>query len=329
MLRLLRDHHIRISIFLALLLLGVVTYFVFRNTDVLGLIRRLDAIGIILNLAIGIAFFSTNGIIMRLAYKHHYNCTLTTSDVFLLPITMHLFTYILPIKGGLIYQTFFVKAKYGLDLSKGFSVGVLVFAASLLITCFIGGALSFLVHDALVLQLVLLFMFSTLVFILFAGRFVKEPDPSKSGIINSVIAFIGNVLIQFREQLKDKKLLFKLIFVTLVSTIVHAAWFYHCAYALGYDPEPIGILLATLVLRIVTLVRILPGNLGIQEVMIGSVFLAAGLGLQEGLTTALLVRLVSVVLAGTLGIGGLYLNFRYFGTDTLSELLNKLKRSEN
>ena len=293
------------------------------------MVSQLSINDVIQNIIIGTGYFLSRGLVIKVIYKHHYNVNLPWQDTLLLPSMMHLFTYVLPMKGGLIFQTYFSKAKYGLDMSKGFSVGLLVFAASLIIASFIGGALSFLIRDALALQLLLLFMFGTLIFFLVAGKFVSEPDPSKTGFLNSLIAFVQKVLIQFREQLKDSKLLFRVIFVTLASTLVHAVWFYHCAYVLGYEPEPVGILLATLVLRIVTLVRILPGNLGVQEVMIGSVFLAAGLGLQEGLTTSLLVRLISVVLAGTLGIGGLYLNFRYFETDSITGLLNKLKRSDN
>jgi uncharacterized protein (TIRG00374 family) len=185
------------------------------------------------------------------------------------------------------------------------------------------------VKDPLAIQLVLLFMFGTLLIFLLGGKFVKPPKPKNTGVLNSLLGFVQNVLIQFHEQTKNKELLFKLIVVSLASTFAHALWFYHCALILGFNPEPVGILLATLVLRIVTLVRILPGNLGIQEIMIGSVFMAAGLGLQEGLTTALLVRLVSVALAGTLGAIGLFLNFRYFGTDSFTTLIEKLKKSEN
>ncbi len=305
----------------------MVTISVFKDIDPVELLKRIGPMRLLLNFVIGLVYFFSFGLLMNVVYRHHYKKRLSWSDTFLLPFMMHLWTYILPMKGGLIYQTFFIKAKYGLDMSKGFSVGVLVFAASLLITCFVGGALSFLVHDALVLQLLLLFMFGTLIFFLVAGRLVTPPAPNKTGFLNSIIGFVKNVLIQFNEQIKDVNLLFKLILVTVFSTLAHAVWFYHCAYVLGYEPEPVGILLATLVLRIITLVRILPGNLGIQEVMIGSVFMAAGLGLQEGLATSLLIRLMSVILAGTLGVGGLYLNFRYFETDSLSGLITKLKKS--
>ena len=302
---------------------------VFKEVDIIDLAAGVGPGKLALNILIGIMYFFSFGWLMKIVYGHHYKKTLNWSDTFFLPFMMHLWTYILPVKGGLIYQTFFMKAKYKVDMSKGFSVGVLVFAASLLVTCFLGGALSFLIKDPLAIQLVLLFMFFTLIIFLLGGKFVKKPDPSKTGVIESLIGFFQNVLIQFHEQTKNKELLFKLILVTLFSTLAHATWFYHCAYILGFDPEPSGILLATLVLRIVTLVRILPGNLGIQELMIGSVFMAAGLGLREGLTTSLLVRLISVALAGTLGVGGLYLNFRYFGTDSFTTLIQKLKNSEN
>jgi len=328
-LKLLKRIYGTLGFLIAILIFGMVAFSVFKEIDPLELVQRIGTVGLTLNLLIGIVYFLSFGILMKVVYQHHYQRKLSWADTFLLPFMMHLWTYILPMKGGLIYQTLFIKAKYNLDMSKGFSVGVLVFAASLLITCFVGSALSFLLHDALVLQLLLLFMFGTLIFFLVAGRFVSQPNPNKLGFVNTIIRFIQNVLIQFNEQVKDVNLLLKLIFVALASTLVHAFWFYHCALILGYNPEPVGILLATLVLRIVTLIRILPGNLGIQEIMIGSVSLAAGLGLQEGLATALLVRLVSVVLAGTLGVAGLYINFRYFETDSLTGLITKIKRSND
>lgn len=313
----------------ALLIFAAVVVSVFKNVNLGELLSEIGPKQAVENLAIGTLYFFSFGILMKVVYQHHYRHSLSWSDTFLLPFMMHLWTYILPIKGGLIFQTFFVKTKYGIDLSKGFSVGVLVFAASLLITCVLGGALSVLLVDVVAIQLLLLFMFGTLIFFLLASRFVSEPDATKTGFLQTMILFVQMVLVQFRDQLKDVRLLWKLIIVTLLSTLIHAAWFYHCAFILGFTPNLTGIVLATLVLRIVTLVRILPGNLGIQEVMIGSVFMAAGLGLQEGLATSLLVRLVSVVLAGTFGVAGLYVNFRYFETNSFAALITKLNHSND
>lgn len=318
-----------LGFFLAIAIFCAVAFSVFKDTHPAALFEKIGLQGMLVNLLIGTVYFYSFGILMKVVYNHHYKMDLSWTDTFTLPFSMHLWTYILPMKGGLIYQTFFVKAKYKLDMSKGFSVGVLVFAASLLITCFVGGALSFLVPNAFPLQLMLLAMFGCLLFFLLAGRFVKQPSESREGLINRLIQFVQEVLYQFNEQTKDKTLLFKLILVTLGSTLLHALWFYHCAYILGYEPNAIGILLATLVIRIVMLFRVLPGNLGLQEVMIGSVFLAAGLGLQEGLTTGILMRLSSVILAMLIGSVGLYVNFRYFETDSISGLISKLKATNN
>ena len=313
---------------LAILIFGWVVHFTFRDVNAFELLGEIDAMQLVLNLALGSLYFFSFGYLMKMVYQHQYAIDVSWKDTFLLPFMMHLWTYILPAKGGLIFQTVFIKVKYRIGMSKGFSVGVLVFVASLLITCVLGGLLSLQLDNAGPLQLVLLGMFGTLLFFLFAGTLMKQPAQEKSGFLNTLKGFIQNVLVQFRDQTKDQWLLTKVLAVTLLSTLIHAGWFFHSAYILHFDPNVTGIVLATLILRIVTLIRILPGNLGIQEVMIGTVFMAAGLGLEEGLMTALLVRMVSVSLAATLGVGGLYINFRYFGTDSIHGLFSKLINSK-
>jgi uncharacterized membrane protein YbhN (UPF0104 family) len=313
----------------AILIFLSVSVYVFRNVNLQNLLSDVGPLEAAANVAFGTLYFFSFGVLMKMIYKHHYKQNVSWPDTFQLPFMMHLWTYILPVKGGLVFQTFFMKAKYKLDLSKSFSVGVLVFVASLLITCVVGGILSATLTNVGTIQLLLLFLFGTLLLFLVASRYVTEPGLPEPGFGNSVIRFIQNVLVQFRDQLKDIQLVQKLIAITLVSTLIHAAWFYHCAFILGFHPDVAGITLATVVLRIVTLVRILPGNLGIQELMIGSVFMAAGLGLEEGLTTSLLIRFVSAVLAATFGIAGLYVNFRYFDTDSFSGLFVKLKNSRS
>ena len=102
----------------------------FQDVNPLQLISDVGIANLATNLLIGIVYFFSFGYLMRVVYSHHYKQSITWTDTFLLPFMMHLWTYILPAKGGLIYQTFFVKAKYQIDMSKGFSVGVLVFAAA-------------------------------------------------------------------------------------------------------------------------------------------------------------------------------------------------------
>lgn len=325
-LKLLKRIYSTLGSLIAILIFTVVAYSAFKDIDLIVLLNQIGLIGFIGNLLIGIVFYSFLGVLMRIVYKRHYKFSLSGQDTFLLPFMMHLWTYIIPVKGGLIFQTFYVKAKYHLDMSKGFSVGVLIFVASLLVTSIIGGSISLLVYDAPILQLLLAAMFGTLIFFVVAGRLASEPNTEKTGLLNIAIAFVKNVLIQFNRQTKDTGLLFKLIFATFISSMLHTVWFYQTAYILGYNPDPTGILLATLVLRIIVLVRILPGNLGIQEVMTGTVFLGAGLTIQEGLITAILIRFSSLILAATFGGIGTYNNLQLIGMKSFEQLYQKLNQ---
>lgn len=277
------------------------------------------------NVLAGIGFYYSLGFLMKIVYSQHYKFQLTSADTFCLPFMMHLWTYILPVKGGLIFQTFFIKSKYDLDLSKGFSVGVLIFAVSLFVTSILGGLMSMTIENTSILRLLLSFMFLTLLLFIIAGKLVSRPVEERLGILNRIIAFTKKVLIQFNDQTNDFTLLSKLTLLTILSAFVQAGWFYQTASMLGFKPEPVGILLATLVLRIIVLIRLLPGNLGIQEFMTSAVFASAGLSIQEGLLTAVVIRFSSILLAATIGAAGTYINLHSIGMKSFEQLYNVLK----
>ena len=55
------------------------------------------------------------------------------------------FLYLLPIKGGMVFQIYFVKCKYNLDVSNGFSLGMMIFSISLILTTVLGLLLIYLI----------------------------------------------------------------------------------------------------------------------------------------------------------------------------------------
>ncbi len=223
----------------------------------------------------------------------------------------------------------FMHAKYQVDLSKGFSVGVLIFSISLFVTCFLGSLLAFQIPNALPLQLTLMVMGLTLLLLIVAVNIIPERELGETARFYQVQKFATNVISQLRYQSSDHALLLKTLLVTIGAAILYSYWFYNSALLLGYNPEPYGIALATLVLRIILLFKFLPGNLGIQELITGAIFTSAGLGLEEGLMTALIIRLTSAFLAFTVGLPSLYANFRYFKTNSIKEILNKLKKQSS
>ena len=94
--------------------------------------------------------------------------------------------------------------------------------------------------------------------------------------------------------------------MTSISAGFQSWWFYQTAIVLGYDVSWMGMTLATLIIRILMLVRFVPGNLGFQEILSGAMFAAAGLTVEDGLLVAMINRLASMTLAGILGTGAVY-----------------------
>ncbi|MBL4586668.1 MAG: flippase-like domain-containing protein [Flavobacteriales bacterium] len=314
-----------ILLFLAATLLFLaVVWFTFKEVDVVDIWSRLTVTNLLLNISFGLAFFLSFGFIMQVGFRQQYQLRINRIDVLTLPIMMHLFTYIMPIKGGMLFQTFFSRYKYKLDLTKGFSLGIMVFLISLLTTVFFGCALAFwldLQSNALLLTLASMgFGLISLPVLL---RFLPKEKKHADGLFNRLIGFLINVRSQLSEQIKNRPLLLGLLLTTLLSVLIQSVWFYQTAKMLGISTELAPVILIVLVLRILLLIRLLPGNLGIQELIIGIVFNAAGFSMEEGLIIALTTRAVSVLLAAMIGLPALYSNLRHFNSGSLSALIRK------
>lgn len=309
----------------AIVLFGTVAFFTFKDADLGGLFAAVTAVDVLINVLLGVAYFMTFGWVMAIVFKDHYKIDYPVFDLAFLPFQMHLFTYIMPVKGGMLYQTFFMKMKHGMALSKGFSSGIYVFIASLLLTCIAGLALSFQLEDVAELQILLILMTVGLIVLTFGARFIPNRDDDSGGLLTRLLGFIQRIGAGIGELFGDPMMFGKVFLMTAISAGLQSWWFYQTAIVLGYDVSWMGMTLATLVIRILMLIRFVPGNLGFQEIMSGAVFVAAGLTVEDGLLVAMINRLASMALAAILGSGALYYNFRYFGTQNLKQLFAEIK----
>lgn len=305
----------------AMLFLSVV-WFTFKDANVAEFIQHISWQETVLNLVLCLSFFTSTGSVMQVGFRRHYNLKIQHKDVVLLPLMMHVFTYVMPIKGGMLFQTFFSRYKYKLDLSKGFSLGISVFLISLLITVVVGPALAFYLGlRSIILLSVLAIMGFGLLALPIMLRFFSERKERANGTVNRLIGFLMNVRTQILDYLRNLPLLFGLIGTTLVSVLIHTIWFWQTADMLNISTDFAPVLLIVLILRIILLVRFLPGNLGVQEIMIGVVFAAAGFSMEQGLLIALVTRLASVLLAATIGLSGLYINLHHFRSASFLDLI--------
>lgn len=317
------------SVFLvAALLFFVVADYSFREVDLAQFLSKTRPANLFGLLLTGLFFHLSFGLIMWVGFRLHYQLKLDKLEILVLPMMMHLFLYIMPIKGGMLFQVFYSKQKYGLDLSKGFSFGVMVFLNSLLLTVLLGLALLYFIPiRSLELKLMIWCLAASLFGIFVAIRLLPKKELNPVGLLPRIANFLIRVRKQLEEQTRNRKLFVALSVTTLISTLIQAFWFWKVAEVLGLQSEFLPVLLVVLILRILLLIRLLPGNLGVQELMIGAVFAAAGFQLQEGLLIAVITRLISVFWTTIIGLPALFSNLHYFESATLRGLIEKVAKS--
>ncbi len=312
----------------AALLFFVVVAFTFREVNVTELMNLISATDIFVLVGLGFLFHISFGVIMWVGFALHYKLQLKNIEILTLPLMMHLFLYLMPVKGGMLFQVFYTKHKYKLDISKGFSLGLMVFLNSIVLTVILGLALSYLIPvESTELRITILAMAVGLAGTI-ATMLVLPSTPKKGeGILNSLFNFLINVRLQLEDQFKNIRLFFGLLTTTFISVTIQAFWFWQTALILDIQCDSAPVYLVVLVLRILLLIRLLPGNLGIQEVVIGVVFSAAGFALEEGLLIGVVTRLISVFWSAAIGLPALYSNLSYFDSLSIKGLIAKVAKT--
>jgi uncharacterized protein (TIRG00374 family) len=99
----------------------------------------------------------------------------------------------------------------------------------------------------------------------------------------------------------DFSLLLKVSALTLVSFLLAAASLFVAYRALGLPIDFLTALLIGLFTSLSILLRVTPGNLGIQEAVISLTSALLGAGFEEGFLGAILVRTASLIVVFVLG----------------------------
>ncbi len=314
--------------FSAALLFFIVVTFTFKGVDIAELMNLISAQDILMLIGLGFLFHISFGIIMWVGFALHYKLRLKNIEILTLPLMMHLFLYLMPVKGGMLFQVFYTKHKYNLDISKGFSLGLMVFLNSIVLTVILGLALSYLIPvESTELRITILTMAVGLAGTIAAMLVLPSNPKNGEGILNSLFNFLINVRLQLEDQFKNIRLFFGLLITSFISVTIQAFWFWQTALILDIQCDLAPVYLVVLVLRILLLIRLLPGNLGIQEVVIGVVFSAAGFALEEGLLIGVVTRLISVFWSAAIGLPALYSNLSYFDSLSIKGLIAKVAKT--
>lgn len=255
-----------------------------------------------------------SGVELAIIAKKTSSIKLRFKDVLLLPITMNLWSFLIPFQGSVIYLALLFRYKYQSTVSDALSVSIFSYLLSFTLTGICGSI--FFSFGATSSPLLLLFslLMALTPLMLLTAHYCSTPLKK---IKLPFTDFGWRVL----DQLRHLILQYRLVLAILCTNIVHLAASYEmhalAATALGFSISPLELLLFTLVMRLTIVVKITPGNIGVQEILSGGVFSALQLDPAHGVLILMLTRITSLILMGTLGVVDSLMNTKYFTFSTI------------
>ncbi len=322
-----------IKIFITVLVIIFFIYYFFNNKEDL-----VKVVNIPISYLLTIVFFNAtiyfiNGLFLKVVLNS-FEKNISTLESFYLSVISSLGNYFLPLRGGMVIRSVYLKKKFEFSYSHFISTlsgeYIIIFSVNAFLALL---ALIFIQLRQEVYSVPLYIFFSALFVGMLVLTFVRFPiekiKKSKNNIVNKILNLIKNVLEGWNIIVGSKKLLLSLIFLAIASFMVSTSLFYFEFKALDININLINIILYNCLSGVSLLVSLTPASLGIREGIFSITSDILGINNEEIMQLALLDRGVSVinlvVLFGVL-FGIRYLFIKYKRTSLVNK--NKFQRKQ-
>lgn len=285
------------SIVVLVLVIAAIAWYLNSQRQLLSAFRRVSFLAIFYLVGIRLLFLGTNGLFLR-EFASRFDVRLTLKEWLGLSVVTTMGNYITPLSGGMIARAAYLKQRHRLPYAQF----VTLLASNYLINFWVIGVVGILTlltfGTAIQLYWQVLVCFTTVIVSISAlVLFPTVKLPWKNRIAKTV-----NTSLEGWSLVKsDRVLITKLVIYTLINIFLNGLSFWIAYDALGSRISFRSALLVGLLTSFSLLVRITPGNLGIQEAVVSLSSGLLGIGAGQGLLAALLIRGATLIPAFTLG----------------------------
>ena len=127
----------------------------------------------------------------------------------------------------------------------------------------------------------------------------------------------------------DYKISAGIFSITVVGIALYVFFIFWTTYVLHIETSLDKVVIFALMMRLSVFVRVVPGNIGVQELFSGGTFYMVGGNVTDGLAIALFVRFFSLLLTLPLGVIGIAVNMNYFKMKNIRKLWEDLRDGHN
>lgn len=293
-----------LSTVLFVVLIALLAWYLYANRADLARLLTLDASTVCWMLVLALGACVMNGLYHKLILDT-YHLPLDTVDWLGVVFVANAMAYVLPMRADLLFTATYYKRTKHFSYANSASVaaGNIVFSilfalvqmfAALLCTGVIEG-----VWPGLLWLIFGIGAMGTAAFLVVAGWF-GERMPA----FLARIPHLKKIVQGFNELIRNRQLLAKLLLCLIVNNILHLLLYMACFRGIGMEVTLYQALFYNSVSRMVSLVAIVPGNIGIAQGVMGVAGSLMGNVFQQGVMVSLLqsVALMAVYIVA----GGLF-----------------------
>jgi uncharacterized membrane protein YbhN (UPF0104 family) len=305
--------------FLSFLFLGIAVYIVISN-DYLALLKKVTVFDFTVSLLFCWLFYVAGGLQIVYVLKILDNINFKFIDIIAFPFGQSLWGYIIP-KGGILYLSFIIRSKYNVGLKNTLSISLFGYFVSFIFCGITGLIYSYKFNykpEFVVISL--LFLLSPLIFIT-VTRIFKKVIADNNGFWGK----IKNLFYESNEYInslwKNPGLIIGSVLIYMLRLICISGWYYFLIVNFNFNYSYFDVILISLLTEFLEIVRIIPGNFGLQELANGGLFYLIGNNFVDGVFISLYTRLIILLLTFSLGLYYVHKNSKHF---TFKEIKNTL-----
>ena len=315
-----------IKLFIALVLIFSLLLFLHQKRY-FSVVEKITGMNFLILTLLTLLSYFVSGYQMYYLVKKQNNISISLSDTLLLPISMSLFSYVIPTNGGLLYSVYFLKKKYNIDSTKGFSIGIFSIYISFIISGVFGIISCFLseMFNFWILTLSIGLILSP-IFVNIFNHFISKFQFKNESILHRIQFFMNSMLSHSNDFITNKSVFVLNIFINILYFAITLISYQYLNLILKINLPLTSVFLILIISRVSSLVRFLPGNIGIEELYMASIFKIVGKDPSIGLIVSIILRITTIILFIPLGIIHSIINLKYINfLDLKSEFQFKRK----
>ena len=119
-----------------------------------------------------------------------------------------------------------------------------------------------------------------------------------------------------------------ILIVTLGHIILRVFWFYWAVHVFEMDVPLMALIGLALIAQLSLIVRIIPGNVGLNELISGGALSILGGTMGGGILISLFTRFSTLALTSTIGTLSVIVNVKHFNMKSLKTMFAAIKKSD-